>query len=195
MALHANGVSDHAPVELMVARRSMRPPDERPIAPHISRDRRFSLREPWTCGGGAEWATVARMGLYSLALLSAVRVVCDLRWGEQVGERSGPIVAVARAVAMQYSRGAQFLVESHPEVEEGSGSSSQAVECNCETPRVSMPTSASVAGRSCASPSAPKVAKQRLAASGLQAFVGRGCLEGLGESLCSCGRLRVPSGA
>lgn len=41
MALNADGLSDHAPVEMAVLRRGMRAPEERPIARSVSRDRRF----------------------------------------------------------------------------------------------------------------------------------------------------------
>lgn len=58
------------------------------------------------------------MSLYCVFVRSAARVVRDLRRWEQVDELWGPIVAAARAVAMQHAREARFLLETHPEVSE-----------------------------------------------------------------------------
>lgn len=58
------------------------------------------------------------MSLYGLTVRSAARVVRDCRRWEAVGELSGPIVVAARTAAIQHSREARFLLESHPEVGE-----------------------------------------------------------------------------
>lgn len=86
--------------------------------PAHTRDKRFAalLQKTLEMWDFADWDVEDRVSLYGVADRSAAKVVRDRRRWEQVGELAGPVVAAARAVAMQHPQEARCLLESHPQV-------------------------------------------------------------------------------